>query len=138
MCAVEGCERPLRSAVHCGMHHARLKRGRPLGGPERSGRGPREENILFPRQVKDENGYTIVQYKGDHWREHRLVMECHLGRRLTPQETVHHINGVRDDNRIENLELWSSRHCKGARVADQIDWALDVLRQYAPETLREL
>jgi len=62
--------------------------------------------------------------------EHILVMEQLLGRYLYPDETVHHVNGVRNDNRPENLELWTKPQPSGIRVRDAIDWAHKILARY--------
>lgn len=78
----------------------------------------------------DKNGYRVLTINGASYMEHRLVMEEHLGRKLTSYETVHHVNGLRSDNRIVNLELFSSRHPKGQRVADKIEFARSILTEY--------
>jgi hypothetical protein len=68
--------------------------------------------------------------KGQYVFEHILVMERILGRYLLPTESVHHRNGVRDDNRPENLELWTRPQPTGIRVSDAIAWAQEILARY--------
>ena len=93
-------------------------------------------------RMTSSSGYTLI-YVPDHPRaytkgyvpEHRHVMEQHLGRYLKPRENVHHINGIRDDNRLENLELWVKPQPQGQRVEDLVHW---VLTEYGDEVERQL
>ena len=112
----------------CYVHEKRRLAGEDLGGGYK-----RREGATEGTRRKTPNGYIRVKTpgRGHGWtREHTIVMEAYIGRHLLPDEQVHHVNGRRDDNRIENLELWSKSHPAGQRVADKLAWAKEIIQRY--------
>ena len=70
--------------------------------------------------------------------EHRYVMEINLGRPLYKDENVHHVNGDKTDNRLENLELWTVQQPSGQRVTDLIGWAYALRERYKKDDHKKL
>jgi HNH endonuclease len=90
---------------------SRLARGQKWCSWECSGEARKTGHI-------NSNGYKVITVSGQSVLEHRHVMSAHLGRLLTKDESIHHRNGERADNRIENLELRERFHGKGQSVFD--------------------
>ena len=147
ICTVPACDNKATARGLCVTHRTRLKT---------------HGDVLADQPVRkldglgfDSHGYWHVPVPPElrhltngltPYPEHRLKMAQLLGRALTGDESVHHVNGDRHDNttdgplkeyRSGNLELWSRWQPSGQRVRDKIDFAVDILERYLPQALAE-
>ncbi len=131
-CSVAGCDRKHVANGYCAMHRLRvLKNGEP---------GPPTTLIGLGDGCLTAQGYRLIRRAGHpnankngYLTEHKFVMSKKLGRPLMKGETVHHKNGIRTDNRPDNLELWTSAQPSGQRVEDLISFAVELLTKYAAD-----
>lgn len=137
VCFLADCGEPHLAKGYCSSHYYKWKNN---GDPYFV------QPKATSKKVMDKSGYieltNMHDYPGTKKNgrifEHRYVMSEHLGRPLLPNENVHHKNGIRDDNSLENLELWTKSQPSGQRVEDKLEWAIDFIKLYAPELLKEV
>lgn len=132
-CSVAGCEKKAVTRGYCPGHYHRFIMGKEINTPLI------RQNIGKPQF--ELNGYVVFTDKkhpmaiGKAGRVamHRAIMSEKLGRPLRKGELVHHINGIRDDNRPENLELFYKGHPPGQRPEELVEWAYKILEMYEDE-----
>lgn len=121
-CVEPDCTAAAESRERCGPHYRRLL----------AKEGPTRPSIGLNQGAGwlDSAGYRRRMHNGRMVMEHRLIKEQELGRPLHRDEIVHHINGVRSDNSLDNLEVWVTSHPAGQRIADVLAHAYEMIKRY--------
>jgi len=138
-CQGPQCDSPVRAKGYCPAHYRQWRDGQELV-PKRT-YAPAGSGYI------NSNGYHLIAGV----LQHRARIEELIGRELLPSETVHHVNGIRHDNRIAgplaldergrlrsgNLELWSHAHPRGQEVGPKLAHARGLLALYGTPKERE-
>jgi len=164
-CQVDGCTRPHQAHGYCATHLRRQQLYGAHDGrwmPQQCRTPGCEKVALSPRSrhakgrcvacylgdwldeyqaaritaKRNPQGYEYVGVNKQNYLVHRLVMERALVRELMPFESPHHKNGIRHDNTLANLELWTKPQPAGQRPEDLVAWVVDFYPELVAAELR--
>lgn len=130
-CSTNGCNRKIKSKGLCRTcyEYVQVRNIEPLFY-RRRGTAEKKKMITKAGYVRWHDSKSPYANSAGKVLEHRYVMGEYIGRPLLPKENVHHKNGNRADNRIENLELWSTAQPPGQRIEDKVKWAREIIELY--------
>lgn len=128
-CSIPGCSGRRVARGWCGNHWKKWRNyGDPLISKHRKhGEGTINEQGYYLLRMPNHPNANVNGYL----HEHRFVYSQFLGRPLLPGENIHHRNGNRADNRLENLELWVTIQPSGQRPQELLAWAREIITRYA-------
>lgn len=132
-CTVPGCGGKHSGRGFCAFHYQRHVKNIDFDRPKKRYIAAKSfEDVYW---YTNNHGYIVGNLNAKLVQQHRVIWEMHHGRKLKPFENIHHKNGIRTDNRIENLELWTKSQPSGQRPEDLVDWVLEHYRELIIEKL---